>query len=180
MDMTRVWLSLSCVISILACAKPPAESEPPPTDAPLIEESQPAQDEETELDEPDEPEELDAPDEQAQVVDAKELRLSPLRGSSYIVAPGTTITWSYESHGSVGKGGSCSSSSQMVVRYLREDVDYDNPEKMEAGMSGADGGTATVVFEALAAGSAEITCEVEFRGSVERTDTFSITVRTAN
>ena len=104
------------------------------------------------------------------------ISLSPLGQSSYTVAPGTTLTWSYESHGSVGKGGSCSSSNEQVVRFVREDIEYDNPEDVEAGMSGADAGRGTVVFESVAAGSAELSCTVEFRGSVEREDSFSITV----
>ena len=177
--MIRSPLCLPCLFLCLACAKSPGEGEAPTIVERPIEERAP-----DEAGQPDEeagqPDEAEPPDEagqpEAKVVDSDELALSPLRGKSFVVAPGTAITWSYESHGSVGKGGSCSSSNQGVVRYVREDVEYDNPERLKAGMSGADGGTAKVVFEALAAGSAELACEVEYRGSVERTDIFSITV----
>ena len=102
--------------------------------------------------------------------------LNPLRAPEVEVGLGVTLTWGFESHGSVGKGGGCSSSDAGVVRFVGEEVIYDNPEDVQAGMSGADGGQGVISFETVGAGTAEITCEVDFRGSVERTDSFSITV----
>ena len=75
------------------------------------------------------------------------------------------------------RSGSCSSADEEVVKYLRRNIVFDRPEDARSGMTGADAGTGTIYFEAVAAGQAEVQCQTEFRGRVENSMTFQIQVK---
>jgi len=104
------------------------------------------------------------------------VKLSPLGNKDIKVKPGTRLTWSYESHGSVGKTGSCSIGNKTSVKLVDRTTKYKYPDKIKKGMKGADRGTGTYVFEAVAPGKARITCSTGFRGKTQRTDEYTVTV----
>jgi hypothetical protein len=88
------------------------------------------------------------------------------------VAVGSTLHYRFQSHGSVGYGAEQRCSDETVVRYVRTDIAYEQSEAERAGKTGADAATGTFVFEAIAPG----TVDELFRGSVERSATFTIVV----
>jgi hypothetical protein len=104
-----------------------------------------------------------------------EVVLSPLE-PQVGVAVGTTLHYTFKSHGSVGYGANQRSSDETVVRYVRTDTAYEQSEADRAGKTGADAATGTFVFEAVAPGIATLTIEEVFRGTVEQSTTFTITV----
>ena len=112
-------------------------------------------------------------------VQSGKIALSPVRGKNVSVTRGSTLTWSYASHGSVGKSGSCSVEGGRAVKFVSKNIKHDHPDSMKKGMTGADAGTGVYLFEAVAEGTARIVCKEEFRGDVKRTDTFHITVVSA-
>jgi hypothetical protein len=107
--------------------------------------------------------------------DGKVVVLSPLE-KEVSVAVGTTLQYSFKSHASVGFGANQTSSDEAVVRYVRTDTAYKQSEAERAGKPGSDAATGTFVFQAVAPGTATLTVDEVFRGTVEQSTTFTIVV----
>ena len=78
------------------------------------------------------------------------------------VKVGQKVYVQYPQHPSTGLAGYAKSSDEKVLKQVSEHTEYKNPQV--EGMVGNDAATITVVFEAIASGSAEITCFESFRG----------------
>jgi hypothetical protein len=103
------------------------------------------------------------------------VQLSPLE-KQVSVTVGSSLTYSFNSHSSVGYGAEQTCSDESIVRYVRTDTVYEQSEAERAGKTGADAATGTFVFEAVAPGTATVTVDELFRGSVEQSTTFTIVV----
>lgn len=149
---------LPILLALLACQPKPADpqtAEPKP-DQPNTVESEPN---------PVDP----------ATTDAKVVELSPLE-PQVRVATGATLQYAFKSHASVGYGANQTCSDEAVVRYVRTDMAYQQPETEQGRPPGGDAATGTFVFEAVAPGTATVTVEEVFRGTVERSTTFTIVV----
>ncbi len=179
----RVAVSLLSLLTLACTAKPP-ESDAPTSSAQPVDgerEGEPANQSEIEQND-----ELPEPESEtgdqigpASDSDAKlqrgTIELSQFR-TTLTVEKGAELHYSFNSHGSVGYGADYSIASPTIVRYVRTDMDYAHPEKMKAGMSGADEATGTFVFEARAVGSTTLRVTEDFRGEIELEVEYSITV----
>jgi hypothetical protein len=123
---------------------------------------------------PDVPSPVVEPDD-GKPVAPREVKLSPLE-RDVTVPVGATLLYSFKSHGSVGYGAIQQVGDSAVVRYVRTDMNYEQPDKVSAGMPGADAATGVFVFEAVAAGTTTVTVDEQFRGTTEQSTTFTITV----
>ncbi|MFV8751758.1 hypothetical protein ACNOYE_14530 [Nannocystaceae bacterium ST9] len=121
------------------------------------------------------PEPVVEPDEGEPVV-AREVELSPLGEHELAVGLGATLRYSFKSHASVGFGASQRSDDEAVIRYVRTDMQYSQSEADRAGKPGSDAATGIFVFEAVGPGTTTLVVDEEFRGAVERSTTFTITV----
>ncbi len=93
------------------------------------------------------------------------------------VKVGDQLTYSFEVHGSVGYSGAYKIDHEEVVMFADEKIKYHHPERMKEGMTGGDAATGTYVFKAKAPGTATITVDQLFRGEVEASSAFNITVQ---
>jgi hypothetical protein len=109
-------------------------------------------------------------------VKADEVTLSPTQ-AEVTVAVGTTLLYSFKWHASVGQGADQKVADEAVVRYVRMDEAFAQSEEDRAGKPGSDAATGTYVFEAVAPGTTTVQIDETFRGSVEKSTTFTITVR---
>lgn len=161
----RSILVLPPVLALLAC-------QPQPADPPTIEPST----DEPMTDKPDKPDKPNEPvaDEPA-TADSNAVVLTPFE-QKVSVAVGTSLRYSFKSHGSVGYGANQACSDEAVVRYVRTDTVYEQSEAERAGKTGADAATGTFVFEAVAPGTATVTIDEVFRGTTEQSYTFTIVV----
>ena len=116
------------------------------------------------------------PDQGEPVATKGDVELSPLNGKDVAVTVGTTLRYSFKSHASVGYGASQSVGDAAVVRYLRTDEAYQQSEEQRAGKPGSDAATGTFVFEAVGVGTTTLQVDEQFRGTVETSTTFTITV----
>jgi hypothetical protein len=123
---------------------------------------------------PEQPEAVVEPD-QGEPVAITEVKLSPLEKDVSVVVGGTLL-YSFKSHASVGYGATQQVTDPAVVKYVRTDTAYEQSEAERAGKTGADAATGTFVFEAVAPGNTTVTVEEQFRGTVEQSTTFTITV----
>jgi hypothetical protein len=164
----RAVLSISVVLALVACT-PSTEPESAEPEKP----TQPAKPAE-----PEPPAKPETPPPQVEpdpAADANAVKLSPLQ-KEVTVPVGAKLTYSFNSHASVGFGATQNVADPAVVKYVRTDKDYDQSAEERANKDGADGGTGTFVFEAIAPGTAKVTVEELFRGDVESSTTFTITV----
>jgi hypothetical protein len=106
-----------------------------------------------------------------------QVELTPLGARKVEVSVGTELTFSFSQHGSVGRYAEHEEADPAVVRFSREDMKFHHPERVKAGMAGADAATGTYVFEAVAPGTATVTIRDMFRGTAENTYTFTVVVR---
>ncbi|PRP96033.1 hypothetical protein [Enhygromyxa salina] len=158
----RTTLVLPTLLALMACR--PQPPQPPVTDEPVADQPTPTPAPEQVVE--DEP-----------TVHSDTVKLSPLRGSATVnVTVGTTLRYSFKSHASVGYGATQQCSDESVVRYVKTDTEYEQSEADRAGKTGADAATGTFVFEAIAAGTATVTVDEQFRGTSETTTTFTIVV----
>ncbi len=100
------------------------------------------------------------------------VKLNVLSGEQKIKV-GQKFYYSGHTHGSVGETYSLSCSSSGFKK-VDSHFTYDNIKKSE--MSGGDGGTKTVVYEALKPGTYNVTISNMFRGDVLSTSEIKITV----
>jgi hypothetical protein len=115
------------------------------------------------------------PDAGKPVVEASEVKLSPLE-KEVSVAVGTTLLYSFKSHASVGLGASQQVDDEAIVKYVRTDTNYQQSAEQREGKPGADAATGVFVFEAVAPGTAKLTVDEQMRGTTELSTTFTITV----
>lgn len=92
------------------------------------------------------------------------------------IKTGTTLSYSFKSHASVGYGAEFEIGDPNVLRHLRTDTDYEQSEQERAGKTGADAATGTFVFEAAAPGTSTLKVAEKFRGSTELEVNYTITV----
>lgn len=146
--------SLLALFALLACQSSSKDPQPaqPETPPPVVE-----------------------PDDGKPVEQASEVKLSQLE-REVTVKVGDTLTYSFKSHGSVGYGAIQQVADAAVVKYVRTDMNYEQPDKVSQGMPGADAATGVFVFEAVAAGTTTVTVEEQFRGTTESSTAFTITV----
>jgi hypothetical protein len=93
------------------------------------------------------------------------------------VERGTVLRYSFKSHASVGYGAEFEIGDPAVLKHLRTDMAYKNPENMKNGMTGGDAATGTFVFEAIAPGTSTLRVIESFRGDPESEPEFTITVK---
>jgi len=103
--------------------------------------------------------------------------LTPLGPKVHEVTVGTQLTFSFASHGSVGKGGDYSIGDETVVRFVRRDLTYLHPERMGHGMTGGDAASAVFVFEAVKPGKTTVETRKTYRGDVTESTIHEITVK---
>jgi hypothetical protein len=125
--------------------------------------------------EPSEPEPIVEPDPGKPVAPGSIITLDPF--ATEVRAPlGAELRWSFKSHGSVGYAASHAIGDEQVVAYRKTDMTYEYPDKVAAGMPGGDAATGTFVFEAVGVGTTTLRVDNEFRGTVEQSTTYTITV----
>ncbi|MFO7566417.1 MAG: protease inhibitor I42 family protein [Enhygromyxa sp.] len=103
------------------------------------------------------------------------VQLSPTE-STLTVPLETELRYSYKSHASVGYGAKFEIGDPAVLQHLRTDMEYAQSEAERADKDGADGGTATFVFQASAPGSTTLRVMELFRGETEEEIEFALTV----
>lgn len=91
---------------------------------------------------------------------------------------GATLRWSFRSHGSVGYGASHAIGDEAVVRYRETLTEYEQSE-VDRAKPGGDAATGIFVFEAVGVGTTTLRVDNEFRGTVEQSTTYTITVEAA-
>jgi hypothetical protein len=121
------------------------------------------------------PEPIVEPDPGKPVAPGSIITLEPF--TTEVRAPlGAELRWSFKSHGSVGYAASHAIGDDKVLAYRKTDMAYEHPENAKAGMPGADAATGTFVFEAVGVGTTTLRVDSEFRGAVEQSTTYTITV----
>lgn len=93
------------------------------------------------------------------------------------VSVGTVMNVDMSVHGSVGTQADYKIGDRRIVGLLRKDLTYLRPERMKPGMTGGDAAKERFYFKAIAPGVTEIQLISEFRGKVEKTYTFTVTVK---
>lgn len=149
-------LSISSVLLSLAChsqgSPEPAKPEPDAKPDPVVE-----------------------PDAGKPVAPGSIIELEPFQ--TEVRAPlGATLRWSFRSHGSVGYGASHAIGDAAILAYRTTEMAYEQSEAEREGKTGADAATGTFVFEAIGVGTTTLQVDNEFRGSVEQSTTYTITV----
>lgn len=97
------------------------------------------------------------------------------KDSSVSIGMGNSLQYSHSVYGSVGSGYRVEYDKQAFsMDYTAE---YDDPEAVAAGMCGGDSAVQTCIFKPLKRGKYTIRIIHEFRGTVERTVTYKITVK---
>lgn len=106
-------------------------------------------------------------------VKADEVTLSPTQ-TAVTVAVGTKLLYSFPQWASVGLWAEQKVADETVVRYVRTDEVYAQPEADRP--PGGDSATGTFVFEAVAPGTTTVQIDESDKGTVKQSTTFTITV----
>lgn len=96
---------------------------------------------------------------------------------SVTVKVGQQVYGSEEVHGSVGYAATATSSDKSGLVLSDNIIEYHKPQK--PGMTGGDAATEYFVFDALKAGTYEITVVRNYRGDLEREYSITVTVEAA-
>ena len=80
-----------------------------------------------------------------------------------------------EVHASVGIGAEYENTDKSVLKLFSDE--YNFKQKQEPGMAGGDAATQVFTFEALKVGETKLTFKRNFRGTIEQTTEFNITVK---
>jgi hypothetical protein len=154
--LVRPSLASVLLSSLLACH---AKGEPEPT----------------EPDAEPEPVAKPEPDDGKPVAPGSLITLEPFQ-TEVRASLGAELRWSFKSHGSVGYAASHAIGDETVLAYRETEMAYEHPDKVAAGMPGGDAATGTFVFEAVGVGTTTLRVDNEFRGTVEQSTTYTITV----
>jgi hypothetical protein len=101
--------------------------------------------------------------------------LNPLATSALTIKAGEIVCYAGEVHGSVGSGLSYSIEDESIVKLSYEKMQYHNKDHDK--MPGADKATKTYAFKGVKSGKTKVTVNEVFRGKVENTYSFEITVQ---
>lgn len=101
------------------------------------------------------------------------MTLSPTQ-TAVTVAVGTKLLYSFPQWASVGLWAEQKVADETVVRYVRTDEVYAQPEADRP--PGGDSATGTFVFEAVAPGTTTVQIDESDKGTVKQSTTFTITV----
>ncbi len=99
--------------------------------------------------------------------------IDQLRGTADLKV-GQKAYFQYSVHGSVGLDGEWNIDDETILKKVDEHVTY--KREYEGGMTGNDGATVTIVFEALKAGKVNLNFKKIFRGETESESKIKITV----
>ncbi|OHD54056.1 MAG: hypothetical protein A2Y33_10080 [Spirochaetes bacterium GWF1_51_8] len=101
-----------------------------------------------------------------------------LKGMTNVTAAiGDEFVYSGVVHGSVGFTMSYQFDGDPAIEMTGETLEYFHPEKMKAGMKGADEATLTWKFKAVAAGKVTVHFIKEYRFKEESRETIKIIVK---
>lgn len=92
------------------------------------------------------------------------------------ITVGEFITYNYTSHGSVGYESEFDLDKPNILRLQKNEFHYRHPDRVKAGMCGADEAYGTYYFEAVDKGNAVLVFRRMFRGTVEREQHITIKV----
>lgn len=77
---------------------------------------------------------------------------------------GQRFFYTYPKWGSVGIGAKYEIEDRTVIEFVGDVLSYDYPQRIKAGMTGADEGTGTFIFKAVKKGKSKLTIQKDFRG----------------
>lgn len=77
---------------------------------------------------------------------------------------GERFFYVYPKWGSVGIGAKYEIEDRTVIEFVGDVLSYDHPQRIKAGMTGADEGTGIFIFKAVKKGRAKLTIRKDFRG----------------
>ncbi len=101
------------------------------------------------------------------------IQLTPLE-TNYIVKVGQTLTYTANVHGSVGETTEVTAPNENTIKLTDTKHKYNHPEK--SNMPGGDAATVTYLFDALQTGEGHVIVVDSFRGEIQNTYDFKITV----
>lgn len=87
------------------------------------------------------------------------------------------MTYAFRKHESVGFDAQYQIADPDILLCVKEQCQYEHPEKMKAGWSGGDNARACFVFRALKPGQTSVMIQHLFRGELEAEQTIEVTVR---
>ena len=102
-------------------------------------------------------------------------QLNALGSKDYTLKVGEKVYFQMEVHASVGIGLQYENSNESVLKLFSDE--YNFKRKQEPGMTGGDAATQVFTFEALKVGETKLTFKKNFRGTIENTTEFNITVK---
>jgi len=102
--------------------------------------------------------------------------LSRFGSRSLQVTVGERLAVRFSEHGSVGETAEVRVADPAVAAVVDRRVAHRHPEKLKAGMTGADAAVGAVFLEARAPGTTEVILEERFRGRVQEATTWTLTV----
>ena len=105
----------------------------------------------------------------------KMTELNALTSKDYTLQVGEKVYFQIDVHASVGMGGQYENTDETVVKLFGEE--YNFKQKQVAGMTGGDAATKVFTFEAIKIGQVKLTFQKNFRGKIEETTEFNITVK---
>ncbi len=98
-------------------------------------------------------------------------------GTEINLAIGQSLLCLAPEYGSVGIDSEVESSDPTILSLEKDSTVYESPERMKAGMTGADGASRQRLFRALKAGEAWLEYRKIFRGELEESKRLRIKVK---
>jgi hypothetical protein len=92
------------------------------------------------------------------------------------VSKGELLQYEGFVHGSVGFFIDYKIENSTILKLQTADIQYENPENMQTGMTGGDAGKQVLVFETLAAGESYLEITHYFRNELESQKNWKIIV----
>lgn len=105
----------------------------------------------------------------------KMTELNALTAKDYTIKVGEKVFFKIDVHASVGIGAQYENTSEAVLKLFSDE--YNFKQKQEPGMAGGDAAVQVFTFEALKEGTVKLTFKKNFRGNIEKTTDFNITVK---
>ena len=105
----------------------------------------------------------------------KMTELNALTSKDYTLKVGEKAYFQIDVHASVGIGAQYENTNESVLKLFSDE--YNFKQKQEPGMAGGDAATQVFTFEAIKIGETKLTFKKNFRGKIEETTEFNITVK---
>ena len=103
------------------------------------------------------------------------IELNALTSKDYTLKVGEKVYFQMDVHASVGIGLKYENSNEDVLKLFSDE--YNFKRKQEPGMTGGDAATQVLTFEAIKVGEAKLIFKKNYRGKIEETTEFNITVK---